>query len=204
MEKEVTIFDYLPKVLPILDVIFIVWIAFNSPRPWVTTPIHMAVPALGLTALLLFKEKGRLGFYLIGVLSSTPLFFLNCWSSATCPTWLNEFTFIAGGLLLTASLVDRIAVLGFVLFTTIVPMLINNNPTQLIITVVIGELAVWFLLERSVKFIDYQKQQIQKQKHIVEDKQKDILDSIHYAKRIQTALMTNEKYIERKLNELNK
>jgi hypothetical protein len=27
--------------------------------------------------------------------------------------------------------------------------------------------------------------------------------SIHYAKRIQTALMPNEKYIERKLNQLN-
>lgn len=32
----------------------------------------------------------------------------------------------------------------------------------------------------------------------VEEKQKEILDSIHYAKRIQTALLTSEKYIEKR------
>ncbi|MBC7864346.1 MAG: hypothetical protein IAF38_15320 [Bacteroidia bacterium] len=40
------------------------------------------------------------------------------------------------------------------------------------------------------------------QKKLVEEKQKEILDSIHYAKRIQRTLITNEKYIERKLKEL--
>lgn len=39
---------------------------------------------------------------------------------------------------------------------------------------------------------------------IIEEKQKEIIDSIHYAKRIQKALITNEKYIERSLNNLTK
>ncbi len=43
-----------------------------------------------------------------------------------------------------------------------------------------------------------------KQKHIIEEKQREILDSIHYAKKIQNALMTNENYIERSLNKLNR
>jgi len=38
------------------------------------------------------------------------------------------------------------------------------------------------------------------QKLLVEEKQKEILDSIHYAKRIQTSLLPTEKYIERILN----
>ncbi|MBK8367194.1 MAG: tetratricopeptide repeat protein [Bacteroidetes bacterium] len=37
----------------------------------------------------------------------------------------------------------------------------------------------------------------------LEEKNKEVMDSIHYAKRIQTALLTSEKYIHRKLNELN-
>jgi tetratricopeptide (TPR) repeat protein len=41
------------------------------------------------------------------------------------------------------------------------------------------------------------------QKEVIEEKQKEILDSIHYAKRIQTALLTSEKYIERNLDKLN-
>lgn len=37
----------------------------------------------------------------------------------------------------------------------------------------------------------------------VEEKQKEILDSIHYAKRIQRSLLPTEKYIEKKLKELS-
>jgi hypothetical protein len=44
---------------------------------------------------------------------------------------------------------------------------------------------------------------ITQQKELVEEKQKEILDSIHYAKRIQTALITSENYIEKNLDRLN-
>jgi len=43
---------------------------------------------------------------------------------------------------------------------------------------------------------------IEKQKSIVEEKQKEILDSIHYAKRIQGSLLTSEKYIGRTIRRL--
>lgn len=42
------------------------------------------------------------------------------------------------------------------------------------------------------------------QKAIVEQKQKEILDSILYAKRIQQTLMTNENYVHKKLEELKR
>jgi tetratricopeptide (TPR) repeat protein len=45
---------------------------------------------------------------------------------------------------------------------------------------------------------------ITEQKRLVDEKQKEILDSIHYAKRIQASLLPNEKYIERNLNKLQK
>ena len=41
--------------------------------------------------------------------------------------------------------------------------------------------------------------EITKQKEIIEEKQKEILDSIHYAKRIQQALLPTEKYIGKNL-----
>ena len=37
-----------------------------------------------------------------------------------------------------------------------------------------------------------------------EEKQKEILDSIRYAKRIQHSLLPNEKYISKSLDKLNK
>jgi tetratricopeptide (TPR) repeat protein len=45
---------------------------------------------------------------------------------------------------------------------------------------------------------------IEEQKQLVEEKQKNILDSIHYAKRIQQSLLPTERYIDKKLKELKK
>lgn len=45
---------------------------------------------------------------------------------------------------------------------------------------------------------------IAEQKLIVEEKQREIIDSIHYAKRIQQALLPSEKMIKRKLKEMKK
>ncbi len=44
--------------------------------------------------------------------------------------------------------------------------------------------------------------EISRQKELIEEKQKEILDSIHYAKRIQTALLPHEKYVQRNLKRL--
>jgi hypothetical protein len=39
---------------------------------------------------------------------------------------------------------------------------------------------------------------------MVEEKQKEIVSSIYYARRIQRALITNERYIEKSINKLKK
>ena len=65
----------------------------------------------------------------------------------------------------------------------------------IIVSVLLGFLLVLifaFFIFRTLKLTKHQK-------HIIEEKQKEILDSIHYAKRIQTSLLPTEKYIERRL-----
>ena len=44
--------------------------------------------------------------------------------------------------------------------------------------------------------------EIIKQKNIIEEKQKDILDSIYYAKRIQQSLLPTDKYIDKNIKRL--
>ncbi|MBC7864151.1 MAG: hypothetical protein IAF38_14335, partial [Bacteroidia bacterium] len=46
--------------------------------------------------------------------------------------------------------------------------------------------------------------EIERQKNLVEEKQKEILDSIYYARRIQRALITSESYINRVLSKMKK
>ena len=59
-------------------------------------------------------------------------------------------------------------------------------------------------VRKATKVIVEQKEVVEGQKQHIEEKQKEVLDSIHYAKRIQVALLPHEKYIERNLNRLQR
>lgn len=56
------------------------------------------------------------------------------------------------------------------------------------------------LNQKKNRIISLQKEAVERQKEIVEEKQKEILDSIYYARRIQSALLPTNKYIEKHLN----
>lgn len=56
--------------------------------------------------------------------------------------------------------------------------------------------------QRANIIITEQKLFVEKQKYLIEEKQKEIIDSIKYAQRIQRAHLPNEKYVAKKLNEL--
>jgi hypothetical protein len=75
--------------------------------------------------------------------------------------------------------------------------------------------SVWYYIkwrERSLKEkqkeleikIDEATLELKEQKHLIEEKQKEIIDSIHYAKRIQRALLSSENYIGKTINRLMK
>lgn len=60
------------------------------------------------------------------------------------------------------------------------------------------------LIEKQKQAVELQQRETEHQKHIVEEKQKEILDSIRYAQRIQSALIASEHYINRELLRLRK
>jgi tetratricopeptide (TPR) repeat protein len=70
-----------------------------------------------------------------------------------------------------------------------------------VIFIALAASVVAVFIFRSLRLTKKQKHIIEQQKELVTEKNKEILDSINYAKRIQTALLPNEKYIERKLKE---
>ncbi|HYG49489.1 MAG TPA: tetratricopeptide repeat protein [Flavobacteriales bacterium] len=57
-------------------------------------------------------------------------------------------------------------------------------------------------LYTRIKLIRNQKKTIEEQKLMVEQKQKEVIDSIYYAKRIQQALLPSQKYIARVMNKI--
>ncbi len=67
-----------------------------------------------------------------------------------------------------------------------------------------GLLVLGFAIFAYRSFVQKKKANVEitRQKHLIEEKQKEVLDSIYYARRIQTALMPREKYISRILAKL--
>jgi hypothetical protein len=70
---------------------------------------------------------------------------------------------------------------------------------MLIAAVALSVAVIAIIVFRALRVARSQKSIIEKQKVLVEEKQKEILDSIHYAHRIQKALITNENYIQKNL-----
>jgi Tetratricopeptide repeat len=82
-----------------------------------------------------------------------------------------------------------------------------QNQKNILYAVSLGLLLVLILAGIIFKSLQTNKQKnkiISHQKNLVEEKQKEILASIHYAKRIQRSLLPTEKYIDKSLKRLKK
>ena len=91
----------------------------------------------------------------------------------------------------------------------------EKKKQQMIIYFVVGLFFVVLVFSvfiyKRFRITNRQKLIIEEQKLLVDsaykslhEKNKEVIDSIHYAQKIQRALITSEKYIENKLNQLNK
>ena len=60
------------------------------------------------------------------------------------------------------------------------------------------------ITQKQKTIIEAQKIIVDEAFHKLAEKNKEVMDSIYYARRIQRALITSERYIERKLNEMRK
>ena len=73
-----------------------------------------------------------------------------------------------------------------------------------VVFIAISVSIIALIVFRSLRITKKQKEVIQIQKTLVEEHQKELIDSITYAKRIQQSLLPTEKYIERNMNRLMK
>jgi hypothetical protein len=76
---------------------------------------------------------------------------------------------------------------GFVRYLAVIPMILNL-----------------YLISEFVKAKQKAEKQLSERKKTIEEKQKEIVDSIHYAKRIQKTLMPTDKYLDKEMNRLQK
>ncbi|MBK7669640.1 MAG: hypothetical protein IPJ32_21280 [Sphingobacteriaceae bacterium] len=71
-----------------------------------------------------------------------------------------------------------------------------------VIAILLLVLVFSYFLYQRFKITNSQKKIIEHQKHIVEKKNQEVTDSIHFAQRIQKEHLPSDKYISKKMNEL--
>jgi tetratricopeptide (TPR) repeat protein len=76
--------------------------------------------------------------------------------------------------------------------------------TYLVAAVASAAALIALIVLRALRITRKQKKVIENKNDIIEEKNKSIIDSIQYARRIQSSLLPTEKYIVRTLNELTK
>ena len=88
-------------------------------------------------------------------------------------------------------------------------MELQEKKRQNIILISVGVVLILMIIFSLLVVRAYQlkkraNKEITQQKRIIEEKQKEMLDSIYYARKIQRSLLPREAFVEKILNKLNK
>lgn len=189
-----------------------------------TSPVHLVMAVSVITALLavLFilrlKSDVRMAtyFFLLNFTIQILGHFIINNGLFEAQGTLFSFLFVASGYLL----LDRrwgfgIAVCMVIIYTMGIYNVVNGfpiwhcapelaDPTEegsLRYFALIPLLLNIYLISEFVKARQKAEAQLAERKRIIEEKQKEILDSIHYARRIQHSLLPSDKYLTRVLRE---
>ncbi|MBC7863967.1 MAG: hypothetical protein IAF38_13405 [Bacteroidia bacterium] len=201
-EGTAEIYSYISRFLPLLHLPVIIINTVTSSEKLITFILSVALPVIGLTILKISSKKKKNLSWVIALLNSTFIFFICFVSGSKSPTWLTGFTWTFGMFFIFTDFFVQFAWIfyGFVLIT--VGSVFAGKTAIEIISTDIALLFIYFILNRTFNFLMILNKRILVQKSNIEIKNKEIMDSIYYARRIQRALITNEKYIEKNFRRL--
>ena len=191
--------DFIFKIFPLIDLPFNL-IAIYTSDNWVITLILAMVFPIVASIFLLLSQK-------MSFQPGVPIFCINgvvfiiyvLVSGHNSPTWLSLINMTVG-----SSFIFRNPRIGQVIVTIISCItgllfyFMGATPVYSV-TIVFILLAFVLLFSRAYAYMQLQQSRIVIKNKEIEIKQKDITDSIHYAKRIQYAVLPNEESIYRNI-----
>jgi hypothetical protein len=188
---------YVFRLFPVFDIIFGIYCAFYSDN-WLFTLCYLPVFFITAGSILYLSTKRNFepGLYIF-ILNGVNFFVFASISGPNAPTWLLLINVCIGATFMFKN--ARIGQFISVLFTIITALFFYQMgaSAEHCITFSGALLAFTILFTRTNDYLELQRNKIEAQKKLIEEKQQEITDSIHYARRIQTSLMPTEKYLRR-------
>ena len=187
---------FISRVIPFVDLAFALLITLTAENKVAVFLLAALNPLL--TVLMFnsgFRSRYEQQFNLAAVVTNTiAIFFLFILAGPTAPIYLMGVTFIGASSMIFVDVCMVMPVIAGMLFAAAGAMWVTHRPTLDIIIVESILICFAMLMTKIVQFTMFHGQvvveansQIIAQKHQLEERNKDITDSINYALRIQRA-----------------
>lgn len=191
--------NYIFKVFPIIDLPFNALAIYLSDNWIVTLVLAVLFPIIASTIIFFTARKNlQPGPYILSVNGILFLFYVY-YSGANSPTWLSMINITVGVSFMFNN--PKIGQLIMVIYSILIGLLFYLIGASAIysITISLTLLSFVVLFSRAHSYMNLQQQRLSAKSKELELKQKDITDSINYAKRIQYAVLPHEETIYRSI-----
>jgi serine phosphatase RsbU (regulator of sigma subunit) len=199
---------FISRVIPFVDLAFALLITLTAQNKMAVFILAALNPVL--TVLMFnsgFRSRYEQQFNLAAVVTNTiAIFFLFTLAGPAAPVYLMGVTFIGASCMIFVDAYMVMPVIGGMLFATAGAMWVTNRSALDILIVESILICFTMLMTKIVQFTMFHGQvvveansQIIAQKHQIEERNKDITDSLNYALRIQRAELPSRSDIFRAL-----
>lgn len=199
---EVKIIKLLQKVTIPIIVFCAIVLGYTSINPWITIPATLLAPIVGIGLYKYGHKKNKSMQWYIAVINGCLIFIICSVAGKNSPSFIIGFTNILFVTISFKQTWEKTINFLFSFSVLIGGSLLSEMERPLIIEGALCLALYAIVLNQVLVFAITQGKEIEQQKEIIEEQHKEVMDSIHYAKRIQTALITSEKSIEVSLNRL--
>ena len=190
------LYNYVSIVLPTVDLFIILTIAITSAHPWITTPLNILFPIMGVSSVKISEKAGnKTSIYIALTLMVINLGVMTYFAGKGAPCWIQALPVVTAIFFLFDSKAVEIAMaIGCVVSLAISNYIIGREVKEIAGIVLIISVFI-AIIERSFSYLFKQQKRIESQKEIIENKNTEITDSIRYAQHIQSSIFPTENTI---------
>lgn len=198
------LYAFITTTLIAVDICLVSILTYTSIHPLITFFLYISFPVLAIITMKIIEKTGK-PFPFIIFCSISPIL-LSClcyFSGLSSPGWLTAFPLITITLFLLDSRILKFVYILLYLTALIASCIIIKMEVSQLVFIIVAICIYSAVFARCLNYFQMQQMRIEAQKKLIEEKNKEVMDSIRYARRIQTSLLPTEKYINKTIERLN-
>lgn len=187
------------KISPPILIVSVAALTITSRYPWITFPAFFMMPILGIGFLKLSAKKNKT-LHLWSGITIMPLIFIVCFCGGPhSPTFIVGFTNLLFISINFTRKIEKALMTLLSLGTILTGSLLSDITVDLVLEGMLCLLIYFYIINQLLNFSLTQANQIAEAKHEIQEKHREITDSINYAERIQRSFLATQELLDLRL-----